>query len=116
MGIIDRYLASVHIRPQSHVKKTYSFLTMLGNIKQLVEPGQQFAKDSIRLIRRCTKPDQKSSRRSLWPPPLDSPSWALLDFLSSSSTSPSITSSSVLRELGMLFGWFADNENLLALD
>ena len=24
-----------------------------------VEPGRQFAKDSIRLVKRCTKPDRK---------------------------------------------------------
>lgn len=26
---------------------------------QFVEPGRQFAKDSIRLVKRCTKPDRK---------------------------------------------------------
>ena len=26
-----------------------------------VEPGRQFAKDSLRLVKRCTKPDRKGN-------------------------------------------------------
>merc|ERR1712170_292949 len=36
---------------------------MLDNVNQLIEPGKQFAKDSIRLIRRCTKPDKKEFQK-----------------------------------------------------
>lgn len=28
-------------------------------VMQYVEPARQFAKDSIRLVKRCTKPDRK---------------------------------------------------------
>jgi len=28
---------------------------------QYVEPAKQFAKDSIRLVKRCTKPDRKGN-------------------------------------------------------
>lgn len=31
----------------------------MDQIAKFVEPGKQFAKDSIRLVRRCTKPDRK---------------------------------------------------------
>ncbi|KAF3430684.1 hypothetical protein E2986_12229 [Frieseomelitta varia] len=31
----------------------------MDQVKKLTEPGRQFAKDSIRLIKRCTKPDRK---------------------------------------------------------
>lgn len=29
---------------------------------QLVDPAKQFAKDSIRLVKRCTKPDRKGKK------------------------------------------------------
>lgn len=31
----------------------------MDQVKKLTEPGRQFAKDSIRLVKRCTKPDRK---------------------------------------------------------
>lgn len=31
----------------------------MDQIAKFVEPGKQFAKDSLRLVRRCTKPDRK---------------------------------------------------------
>ena len=67
----------------------------------IVEPGKQFAKDSIRLLKRCTKPDRKgefnlmpkmsphgrpdhslqqNSKRSPWQLPSALASWASLDF------------------------------------
>ena len=69
----------------------------MDQIVQTIEPVKQFAKDSIRLVKRCTKPDKKgkkrlifhdrqiannfnftfqNSKRSLLQPPLDSLSWA----------------------------------------
>lgn len=30
-------------------------------IQAVVDPSKQFAKDSIRLVKRCTKPDRKGS-------------------------------------------------------
>lgn len=37
---------------------------IMDQIAKFVEPGKQFAKDSIRLVRRCTKPDRKGERCS----------------------------------------------------
>lgn len=31
----------------------------MDQVMQCIEPGKQFAKDSIRLVKRCTKPDRK---------------------------------------------------------
>ena len=31
----------------------------MDQIQQTIEPAKQFAKDSIRLVKRCTKPDRK---------------------------------------------------------
>lgn len=31
----------------------------MDQVTTFVEPGRQFAKDSIRLVKRCTKPDRK---------------------------------------------------------
>ncbi|PNF14712.1 Protein transport protein Sec61 subunit gamma [Cryptotermes secundus] len=31
----------------------------MDQVTKFVEPGRQFAKDSIRLLKRCTKPDRK---------------------------------------------------------
>lgn len=33
----------------------------MDQITSFVEPGRQFAKDSIRLVKRCTKPDRKGN-------------------------------------------------------
>lgn len=33
----------------------------MDQVKKLTEPGRQFAKDSIRLVKRCTKPDRKGN-------------------------------------------------------
>ena len=34
----------------------------MDQVTTFVEPGKQFAKDSIRLVKRCTKPDRKGKR------------------------------------------------------
>lgn len=31
----------------------------MDQVTKFIEPGRQFAKDSIRLVKRCTKPDRK---------------------------------------------------------
>ena len=31
----------------------------MDQVMQLVDPAKQFAKDSLRLVKRCTKPDRK---------------------------------------------------------
>ena len=35
----------------------------MDQLLSLVEPGKQFAKDSIRLVKRCTKPDRKEFQK-----------------------------------------------------
>ncbi|KAI4488200.1 protein transport protein Sec61 subunit gamma [Vespa mandarinia] len=35
----------------------------MDQVKKLTEPGRQFAKDSIRLVKRCTKPDRKEFQK-----------------------------------------------------
>ncbi|PIO77110.1 protein translocase SEC61 complex gamma subunit, and eukaryotic [Teladorsagia circumcincta] len=34
---------------------------IMDQFQALIEPGRQFAKDSIRLVKRCTKPDRKGN-------------------------------------------------------
>ncbi|CAH2003428.1 unnamed protein product [Acanthoscelides obtectus] len=31
----------------------------MDQLMKLIKPGRQFAKDSIRLVKRCTKPDRR---------------------------------------------------------
>lgn len=38
---------------------------IMDQVMAIVEPGKQFAKDSIRLLKRCTKPDRKGELNSL---------------------------------------------------
>lgn len=33
----------------------------MDQIKKFVEPSRKFTKDSIRLVKRCTKPDRKGN-------------------------------------------------------
>ncbi|MCJ8745763.1 hypothetical protein PDJAM_G00134110 [Pangasius djambal] len=35
----------------------------MDQVMQFVEPGRQFIKDSIRLVKRCTKPDRKEFQK-----------------------------------------------------
>ncbi|CAG2111995.1 unnamed protein product [Medioppia subpectinata] len=35
----------------------------MDQVMSFVEPGRQFAKDSIRLVKRCTKPDRKEFQK-----------------------------------------------------
>jgi hypothetical protein len=34
---------------------------IMDQVMQFVEPSRQFVKDSIRLVKRCTKPDRKGN-------------------------------------------------------
>ena len=36
---------------------------IMDQITAWIEPGRQFAKDSIRLVNRCTKPDRKEFQK-----------------------------------------------------
>ncbi len=33
----------------------------MEHVQAVIEPGKKFAKDSIRLVKKCTKPDRKGS-------------------------------------------------------
>ena len=38
----------------------------MDQIVQTLEPLRQFSKDSIRLVKRCTKPDRKGKNYTNW--------------------------------------------------
>ncbi|XP_074844160.1 protein transport protein Sec61 subunit gamma isoform X1 [Carettochelys insculpta] len=38
-------------------------LAIMDQVMQFVEPSRQFVKDSIRLVKRCTKPDRKEFQK-----------------------------------------------------
>lgn len=42
--------------------KTF-FCSTMDQVMMLVEPARQFAKDSMRLVKRCTKPDRKEFQK-----------------------------------------------------
>ncbi|XP_073985918.1 protein transport protein Sec61 subunit gamma [Rhodnius prolixus] len=35
----------------------------MDQISKVIEPSRQFAKDSLRLVKRCTKPDRKEFQK-----------------------------------------------------
>jgi len=45
------------------LKKIIQLLTKMDQIVQFVDPLKQFAKDSVRLVKRCTKPDKKEFQK-----------------------------------------------------
>uniref|UniRef100_A0A1I8EYZ3 Translocase SEC61 complex gamma subunit n=1 Tax=Wuchereria bancrofti TaxID=6293 RepID=A0A1I8EYZ3_WUCBA len=36
---------------------------LMDHLQALIDPSKQFAKDSIRLVKRCTKPDRKEYQK-----------------------------------------------------
>uniref|UniRef100_A0A8D0DTB2 Protein transport protein Sec61 subunit gamma n=1 Tax=Salvator merianae TaxID=96440 RepID=A0A8D0DTB2_SALMN len=51
---------------QKHLKSLVCLLILQFNmdqVMQFVEPSRQFVKDSIRLVKRCTKPDRKEFQK-----------------------------------------------------
>ncbi|TSK82181.1 Retinol dehydrogenase 12 [Bagarius yarrelli] len=47
----------------SHTGGYYRQTVVMDQVMQFVEPGRQFVKDSIRLVKRCTKPDRKEFQK-----------------------------------------------------
>ncbi|RZF36690.1 hypothetical protein LSTR_LSTR016190 [Laodelphax striatellus] len=45
-----------HVSRFAHCHK---YCKVMDQISKVIEPGRQFAKDSLRLVKRCTKPDRK---------------------------------------------------------
>lgn len=39
----------------------FFLIGIMDQVMQFVEPSRQFVKDSIRLVKRCTKPDRKGN-------------------------------------------------------
>jgi len=54
----------------------------MDQLMNFVEPGRVFAKDSIRLVKRCTKPDRKEFQKIAMATAIGFAIMALLDFLS----------------------------------
>ncbi|CAG5096019.1 Similar to SEC61G: Protein transport protein Sec61 subunit gamma (Gryllotalpa orientalis) [Cotesia congregata] len=42
---------------------TLDYYFAMDQIKKFVEPSRKFTKDSIRLVKRCTKPDRKEFQK-----------------------------------------------------
>ncbi|KAK2489588.1 hypothetical protein MC885_001147 [Smutsia gigantea] len=55
------------VKEPLHEKKSPAWSTMfesiMDQVMQFVEPSRQFVKDSIRLVKRCTKPDRKEFQK-----------------------------------------------------
>ncbi|KAH0554206.1 hypothetical protein KQX54_008482 [Cotesia glomerata] len=45
------------------VEYTVNYYFAMDQIKKFVEPSRKFTKDSIRLVKRCTKPDRKEFQK-----------------------------------------------------
>ncbi|TKC38566.1 hypothetical protein EI555_005274 [Monodon monoceros] len=45
------------------VSGSSSLCCIMDQVMQFVEPSRQFVKDSIRLVKRCTKPDRKEFQK-----------------------------------------------------
>merc|ERR1712142_675017 len=41
----------------------HTYLTKMDQVMQFIEPAKQFTKDSIRLVKKCTKPDRKEFQK-----------------------------------------------------
>lgn len=52
----------IKCRNDKGIKKQFFGRTM-DQVMMLVEPARQFAKDSMRLVKRCTKPDRKEFQK-----------------------------------------------------
>ena len=55
---ISRLPSYVSLPPQAAVLQS-----AMDQVMQFVEPSRQFVKDSIRLVKRCTKPDRKEFQK-----------------------------------------------------
>uniref|UniRef100_A0A3Q3EQK5 Protein transport protein Sec61 subunit gamma n=1 Tax=Labrus bergylta TaxID=56723 RepID=A0A3Q3EQK5_9LABR len=56
------YVGLIHFLTTASSDKTTNPKTM-DQVMQFVEPSRQFVKDSIRLVKRCTKPDRKEFQK-----------------------------------------------------
>jgi len=54
-------IASYSLYPVGHTRNFVK--DKMDQVMAFVEPGRQFAKDSLRLVKRCTKPDRKEFQK-----------------------------------------------------
>lgn len=60
--IHKNHIVQLFFATQKNIFEEYTQIKM-DQIVAWVEPGKQFAKDSIRLVNRCTKPDRKEFQK-----------------------------------------------------
>ncbi|KAL6462878.1 hypothetical protein MHYP_G00293000 [Metynnis hypsauchen] len=60
-NIGHRRVSGRRLRPRPSFTNTAK--ANMDQVMQFVEPGRQFVKDSIRLVKRCTKPDRKEFQK-----------------------------------------------------
>ncbi|CAM2105801.1 unnamed protein product [Caretta caretta] len=66
MGRIETYTQkreSCYVSLARAVRSVPEPEAIMDQVMQFVEPSRQFVKDSIRLVKRCTKPDRKEFQK-----------------------------------------------------
>merc|ERR1712150_187998 len=68
MGVLDQSLRDTQLPTIQAVlkqsrSKSRANLTEMDQIVEAIHPLKQFAKDSYRLVKRCTKPDRKEFQK-----------------------------------------------------
>merc|ERR1711963_981814 len=65
MGIVQHQIKTKHLTLTSKAKfaKVFTCNPKMDQIVQTLEPLRQFSKDSVRLVKRCTKPDRKEFQK-----------------------------------------------------
>ncbi|KAL2085916.1 hypothetical protein ACEWY4_019236 [Coilia grayii] len=58
---VARYISRSDCQHLTYCRKLHS--PTMDQVMQFVEPSRQFVKDSIRLVKRCTKPDRKEFQK-----------------------------------------------------
>ncbi|XP_005287381.2 protein transport protein Sec61 subunit gamma [Chrysemys picta bellii] len=58
-----RDLCSCYVSLARAVRSVPEPQAVMDQVMQFVEPSRQFVKDSIRLVKRCTKPDRKEFQK-----------------------------------------------------
>ncbi|XP_050433308.1 protein transport protein Sec61 subunit gamma [Adelges cooleyi] len=53
----------LHLRVSISLPKSLVYRPKMDQVTKVLEPGRQFSKDSVRLVKRCTKPDRKEFQK-----------------------------------------------------
>ncbi|KAK2859360.1 hypothetical protein Q5P01_003980 [Channa striata] len=59
----ESYVALTRLSVSSPSSTSQTAANIMDQVMQFVEPSRQFVKDSIRLVKRCTKPDRKEFQK-----------------------------------------------------